>query len=91
MRFANRFIPCNFAVETKTKGYVTKHIIVGVIIKNINIMSKFTDGLKKGAGCAIGGALALGVIGFVIGGPAGAVALGTKGLLAGGAAGAGGS
>ena len=38
-------------------------------------MSKFTDGLKKGAGCAIGGALALG----------------TKGLLAGGAAGAGGS
>ena len=54
-------------------------------------MSKFTDRLKKGAGCAIGGDLALGVIGLVIGGPAGAVALGTKGLLAGGAAGAGGS
>lgn len=43
-------------------------------------MSKFTDGLKKGAGCAIG---------FVIGGPASALALGTKGLLAGGTAGAG--
>ena len=54
-------------------------------------MGKFTDGLKKGAGCAIGGALALGAIGFIIGGPAGALALGTKGLLAGGVAGAGGS
>ena len=50
-------------------------------------MNKFTDGLKKGAGCAIGGAAALALVGFVVGGPACAIALGTKGLIAGGTAG----
>ena len=53
--------------------------------------NSFKEGLKKGAGCAIGGAAALALVGFVIGGPAGAIALGTKGLIAGGAAGAGGA
>ena len=51
-------------------------------------MSKFTDGLIKGAGCALGGALVFGAIGFVLGGPVGACAMATKGLIAGGASGA---
>lgn len=52
-------------------------------------MSKFTDGLKKGAGCALGGAAVMGVIGFCVAGPAGFAAGFTKGLIGGAAAGAG--
>ena len=52
-------------------------------------MKSFEEGLKKGAGFAIGGAVVMGAIGFCLGGPAGAIALGTKGLLGGAAAGAG--
>ena len=52
-------------------------------------MSKFTDGLKKGVGCAIGGAAVMGTIGFLVGGPVGFVAGVTKGLVGGAAAGAG--
>jgi len=37
-------------------------------------MSAFTDGLKKGAGRALGGALAIGALGLIVASPAGAVA-----------------
>ena len=58
-------------------------------IKEVRIMSKFTDGLKKGIGCALGGAAVMGTIGFLVAGPPGFVAGVTKGLVGGAAAGAG--
>ena len=48
-------------------------------------MSKFTDGLKKGAGCALGCAAVMGTIGFFAAGPVGFVAGVTKGLVGGAA------
>ena len=55
-------------------------------------MSKSVEeGIKRGAGMAIGGAVVMGLIGFCVAGPAGAVAGLTKGLVGGAAAGASGA
>lgn len=53
-------------------------------------MSTFTDGIKKGAGVAIGAGLVVGAFGLVVGGPAGAWA-GFKLGMGAGALGSGGS
>lgn len=55
---------------------------------NDNKSNKFLDGVKRGAGMAVGGALVVGAFGFLVGGPAGA-ALGFKAGLGAGTLGGG--
>lgn len=50
---------------------------------NNNDKNSFVEGIKKGAGCAIGAGIVVGVFGLCVGGPAGALAGFKLGLGAG--------